>query len=229
MLAGVKWKNCQFGFRQETQRQVGLVFHQRQAVFFLSYPVDAVVAHQTVPLYHIFKVQEQVGYGAAFFVAVTIPAVVGSGTQTLHEFCGGHIGGAGEGGDAVVTVERAVIEGLGVGHFCAVEQIRAVIQHLDFAKQGSGVIFALGIVVIGNGKSAEEQRGVQHQLQRHGGGKGIGRPCPAAGDVALPHQISFDGARFFLGGAAQRFTKQIIAAVGNHHAHKVQSQERKIK
>ena len=100
----------------------------------------------SVPFDHIFNAQEQVGYGRCLLVAVTVVGILGAVAQSLHKFRHPNIGGAGKGGNAVVAIDSAVIQGLGVGGFRTVEEgvILPVIDHI--ADHGSGILRALGII-----------------------------------------------------------------------------------
>ena len=120
-----------------------------------------------IPIHHIFQIQEEICNGAAFFVAVAVPAVIGRSAQALHELGGCNIGGTGEGGDAVVAVEGAIVKGLGVRYLCAIEQLLAVVQLLDLLEKRRSIIFFFGIIIVCDGKTAEKQCGMQQLITKN--------------------------------------------------------------
>ena len=227
-VVGSELHTRQIRISKETQGQIGIVFQQGQSVFFCNGVEIGVIFNTIFPIHHIFEVEEEITHGAAFFIAVSVPTVVGSSAQSLHEFGVCHIGGAGEGGDAIVAVERAVVEGLGMGHFCAVEQILTVVQLGNLLEQGGSGIFLLGIIIVGNGKAAEEQGGVQHQLQRHRRSDHGSALASAVHGIALMDGVQLHFGQIIGLGGLQCAAEHIEMTVGGQHAGKINAEEAEI-
>ena len=138
---GGKIHRCQLGLGQKAQGQISVVFQQGHSAIAVDI-VEVGVAFHRFAFDHILQIEKQVGNRGAFLKAVAVVAVLGAVAQGLHEFRHLYIGGAGEGGDAVVAVQRAIVEGLGMGGFCPVEQ---VVVFVHVADHGGGVFTASGV------------------------------------------------------------------------------------
>ena len=154
VAGGGKLQFSQRRFRQEAQRQIGLILEQRRIAEAVDLRKIGALLILPIPLNHIFQVQEQVGHRGAFLKAVAVVGVFRAVAQSLHEQGGLDVGRAGEGGHAVVAVQSAVVQGLGVGGLRPVEQ-GIFLPLLHVADDGSRLFLSPGVV--GNGGAGEVQ------------------------------------------------------------------------
>ena len=129
--------------------------------------------------------KEEVGDRGTLFKAVAVVAFFGAVTQGDHELCDADIGGTGKGGNAVIAVKGAVIEGLGM---CGLSPVELIIgfQLLHIGNGGSGAVGTLGVIGdagIGEGNSKID--GAQDQLDGHETGQGVGTDAAALGDFLM--------------------------------------------
>ena len=181
-VAGREIQVCQFRLRQKAQRQIRGIDQQgrhTEAVHLVKIGAGLVLP---VPLDHILDAQKQVRHRRAFLEAVAVIGVLRTVAQRPHEFRDPDIGGAGEGGNAVVAVEGAVVQGLGMGGLRPEEQV-VVLPLVHVADDGGSVGGSLWI--IGHTRTREiqskaHQRG--DQLHAHDGQ----RQNPGSGALAIP-------------------------------------------
>ena len=189
-VAGEEIHLGQLGLRHEAQRQVGGIavqVHIAEMVHLLEAGAAAVPA---VPVNHIFQAQKQVGHRGALLEAIAVIGVLGPVAQGPHKLGNVHIGRAGEGGDAGVAVQCAIVQGLGVGDLCPVEGgIGLPLLHI--ANHRGGLLRALGVIHhIGAGEIEAEGRQGGGQLQgHHGADAALGGSAPAAGLPANPERL----------------------------------------
>ena len=114
-LGGAKVQVRQTLFCQKAQGQMGHILQQRrvpEAVDLLEEEASLVFS---VPLNHVFEVQEEVRHGRALLKEVAVVGILRPITQGFHELRDLDVCRAGEGRNAVVAVEGAVVQGLGMG------------------------------------------------------------------------------------------------------------------
>ena len=160
-----KGEICQFRFCQEAQGKIYIVFQQMHIAVAVQILEIGIFLHLSGPLYPVLDAQEQVGNGGTFLVAVAVIGVFCTVSQTLHELRHLYIGRTGEGGDAVVIVQSAVVKGLGVGGLGPEERFFPFpLMHI--ADHGSSILFASGVEGGGGtGESSAEINEIQHHLQ----------------------------------------------------------------
>ena len=129
---------------QEAQGQIGLVFQQVHIFIVVDLFKHGAGAVPAVPVHHVFQVQEQICHRAALLKAIPVVGVFRAIAKGLHELGHPHIGRAGESGNAIVAIERIIVQGLGMGHLCPVEGLFLPLAHI--AEHGGRRLLALGIV-----------------------------------------------------------------------------------
>ena len=146
-------------------------------------------------LNHIFQSQKQVGHRGAFLIAIAVIGILCPVAQSLHEHRGFHIGRAGKGGNSVVAIEGAVVEGLGVGGLRPEKEV-VFLPLVHIADHGGSLVGSLGVTVhIGAGEIQPEghQRGNQFHPHEEQGQKAsiLPAPVPAAAKLRqlLPVRI----------------------------------------
>ena len=151
-------------FRQEAQGQVGPVFQQMHLIIVVHLLKHTAGPVPVIPLDHIFQIQEQVRHRAALLEAVAVVGVFRPIAQGLHKLRHLHVGGAGKGRDAVVAIQRVVVQGLGVGGLRPVEAFFFPLLHIP--DHGGRGLRSLGIVGDSGAREIQaEGQQIRRQLQ----------------------------------------------------------------
>ena len=209
---------CQFRFRQKRQRQVSLIFQQGGLSEMILLRKEGAGFVLIIPVNHIFQSQEQIRHGRTFFKGISIIGIFRAVTQRLHKQRGLHIGGTGESGNTVIVIQRSVIEGLGMGGFCTVEQVIAL-PFLHVPDDRCRVFRTLWIIgSIGSRKIQTETDQIGNQFHPHDRQQQTGRPA-AVSLFLLP----YPGNLFFRGILRNR----LLHASGQH-CQQIQHQKHQI-
>ena len=167
VAGGGKFQLSQRPLRQEPQGQIRLIFQQNGITEPVHFRKIGALLILSVPLDHIFQVQEQVGNRGAFLEQIAVVGILRAVAQSLHEQGGFHIGGAGEGGNAVVVVQSPIVQGLGMGRLRPEAEV-ILLPLLHVADDRSRFVRALGIVGnTGARKVQAEADQIGDQLHAH--------------------------------------------------------------
>ena len=151
-IAEVKVHFFQLLLGQKAQGQIGLIFQQMHTLIMMHIGKILAAAILVIPLDHVFETKEQVRNRGAFLIAVAVIGVLRTVAQCPHKPCGLDIGRAGKGRNAPIAVEGTVIQGLGMGGLCPIEQV-VFLPLLHIPDHRGRPLGALGVIGhIGSGE-----------------------------------------------------------------------------
>ena len=176
IVIDIELQFCQFRFGHKAKGQIIAVFQQDRIAKMIDLFKNRAFLVLSLPFNGVFQVQEQVGYRRGLLMAIPVIGVLRAIAKGLHKLRNFYIRRTGKCGNAVVTIEGAVIQCLGVGRFCPVKEAFACFPFLHIADNRSriggtsGIIGYAGTIKM-HAKADEITNNLDshHRKQQHGG------------------------------------------------------------